>query len=72
MTTAATTRDRVEVLAFDAALILTGIYTLPASAALASAVATGWRAHLVQALLLFCLRAAARYVWRRYFRGLDK
>lgn len=62
-------RDAVEVFVFDAALILTGIVTLPATHALASQVVSGgaWHA-LVQALMLFAVRSCVRYLWRRYFR----
>lgn len=67
-----TRRDAVEVFVFDAALILIGIVTLPATHALASHVAPGgaWHA-LVQALLLFFVRSCARYMWRRYFRKTE-
>ncbi len=67
-----TRRDAVEVFVFDAALILTGIVTLPLTHALASHVVPGgaWHA-LVQALLLFVVRSCARYLWRRYFRKTE-
>ena len=61
-------RDAIEVGVFDVALIFTGIFTLPATASIASNVAHGWRAALVQALLLFVIRSIARYAWRRFFR----
>jgi membrane protein implicated in regulation of membrane protease activity len=65
-------RDALEVFIFDAALILTGIVTLPLTHTMASQVAHGgaWHA-LVQALLLFVVRSCARYVWRRYFRKTE-
>ena len=65
------TRDRIEVAIFDVALILVGIFTLPATAGLAAGVTTGWRAALVQAVLLFVIRITARYAWRRMWRRFD-
>lgn len=68
-------RDQIEVLVFDAALIFTGIVTLPLTHSAAShMVATGggaWHA-LVQAILLFVIRSSARYMWRRHFRRTEK
>lgn len=67
-------RDQVEVVLFDAALIFTGVLTLPLTHSAAGHVAASggaWHA-LVQALLLFALRATARYIWRRYFRSTEK
>jgi len=65
-------RDATEVLAFDGALIFTGVLTLPLTQHAAShLVATGPLHYLVQALLLFAIRATARYAWRRFFRKTE-
>ncbi len=61
-------RDLVESVGFDALLILTGVFTLPFTQDLASNVASGWVAALIQSILLFSIRASVRYLWRRWFR----
>lgn len=61
-------RDLIESVGFDALLILTGIFTLPFTQDLASGVADGWVAALIQSVLLFSIRATVRYLWRRWFR----
>lgn len=66
-------RDRIEVLAFDVALIFTGIVTLPSTHQAASQLgATGALHALLQAILLFVIRASARYLWRRHFRRTEQ
>ena len=66
-------RDRIEVLVFDGALILSGIVTLPLTHSAATHLgATGVLHALVQAILLFVIRATARYLWRRHFRRTEQ